>query len=96
MALLKCPDCETEVSDKAEICPKCAYPISKQGEAINRVQTIEKTSKNLKLQSLIGAILILIGFWLFFSGSSGLSLLFLFIGIIIVVVARVQIWWYHE
>jgi hypothetical protein len=28
MALIKCPDCGNEVSDKAEKCPKCAYPIN--------------------------------------------------------------------
>lgn len=28
MALINCPDCNTEVSDKAFQCPKCAYPIS--------------------------------------------------------------------
>ncbi len=27
MALIKCPECGTEVSDKAIACPKCAYPI---------------------------------------------------------------------
>jgi hypothetical protein len=27
MALINCPECGTEVSDKAEKCPKCAYPI---------------------------------------------------------------------
>ncbi|MDR0838838.1 MAG: zinc ribbon domain-containing protein [Oscillospiraceae bacterium] len=27
MALIKCPECGTEVSDKAASCPKCAYPI---------------------------------------------------------------------
>lgn len=28
MALIKCPECNTEVSDKATSCPKCGYPIS--------------------------------------------------------------------
>jgi len=28
MALIKCPDCGTEVSDSAAACPKCACPIS--------------------------------------------------------------------
>jgi DNA-directed RNA polymerase subunit RPC12/RpoP len=28
MALIKCPDCGTEVSDAAAACPKCARPIS--------------------------------------------------------------------
>ena len=28
MALIKCPECGTEVSDKAVACPRCAYPIA--------------------------------------------------------------------
>lgn len=28
MALIKCPECEKEVSDKAEICPHCGYPLT--------------------------------------------------------------------
>ena len=27
MALIKCPECGTEVSSEAEFCPKCGYPI---------------------------------------------------------------------
>lgn len=27
MSLIKCPECEKEISDKAEICPHCGYPI---------------------------------------------------------------------
>lgn len=29
MALIKCPECGYEVSDKAASCPKCGYPINK-------------------------------------------------------------------
>lgn len=29
MALIKCPECGQEVSDKATACPRCAYPIAK-------------------------------------------------------------------
>lgn len=28
MALIKCPECGTEVSSEAELCPKCGYPIN--------------------------------------------------------------------
>ena len=28
MALIKCPECGKEVSDKASSCPNCGYPIS--------------------------------------------------------------------
>ncbi len=33
MALIKCPDCETDVSDQAVACPKCARPIKKVPKA---------------------------------------------------------------
>jgi hypothetical protein len=28
MALIKCPGCGVDVSDKAEACPKCAFPLN--------------------------------------------------------------------
>ena len=28
MALIKCPECGQEVSDRAQFCPKCAFPLS--------------------------------------------------------------------
>ncbi len=28
MALIRCPECGQEVSDKAKACPKCAYPLA--------------------------------------------------------------------
>ena len=28
MARIKCPECGKEVSDKAKVCPNCAYPIA--------------------------------------------------------------------
>jgi len=27
MALIHCPECNTKVSEKAEKCPQCAYPL---------------------------------------------------------------------
>jgi len=30
MALISCPECKKEISDKAQICPNCGYPISKE------------------------------------------------------------------
>lgn len=32
MGLIHCPDCGTEVSDKAKVCPRCSYPISAIGK----------------------------------------------------------------
>lgn len=30
MALINCPECNNEISDKAVSCPKCAFPINQQ------------------------------------------------------------------
>lgn len=30
MALINCPECNKEISDKATVCPNCGYPIQKQ------------------------------------------------------------------
>ena len=38
MALIKCPECGKEISDRAESCPNCAYPIVK----LNKTHTIER------------------------------------------------------
>lgn len=27
MAMIKCPDCDASISDKAATCPKCGYPM---------------------------------------------------------------------
>ena len=29
MALIKCPECGKEISDKTKKCPECGYPIKK-------------------------------------------------------------------
>ncbi len=31
MALIKCPECGNEVSEKASLCPRCGYPLKEEG-----------------------------------------------------------------
>ena len=40
MALIKCPECELQVSDKAISCPHCGYPLDKS--------TVRKNTRNAK------------------------------------------------
>ena len=37
MALTKCPECKNEVSDKAEVCPKCGIQIYAQYWTTGRI-----------------------------------------------------------
>ena len=41
MALIPCPECKREISDRAESCPHCGCPISKQPP--RQVQTTENS-----------------------------------------------------
>lgn len=53
MALIKCPECENNISDKAYCCPQCGYPIT----AINTVTKRRKSqSKKKKLPNGFGSI----------------------------------------
>ena len=40
MALVNCPECGKEVSEKAEACPKCAYPI--RSDSMLKLQKMNK------------------------------------------------------
>ena len=43
MALIKCPECGKEISDKAEACPNCAYPIAQLSGNHKTSEETEKT-----------------------------------------------------
>ena len=61
MALIKCPDCETEISDKAPACTKCGRPVEKP----------ESEKKSSPLVAL-GAVLGIVGATLYFTNTGGL------------------------
>ena len=54
MALISCPECSREISDKAAYCPQCGYPISKyKREKNDKVETLlrdigSKASKSVE------------------------------------------------
>lgn len=47
MALIACPECSREISDKVKQCPHCGYPLVEENDD---TQKVEVTSVNLKLQ----------------------------------------------
>ena len=94
MALIKCVECGAEVSNQAEKCPKCAYPIATQ-QAENKTQVIEQTSKKLKFQMLISMVVLFGGFpVLFVNTTIGISLIV--VGFILVIATKISVWWHHQ
>lgn len=39
MVLVSCPECGQEISEYAETCPNCAYPIAESEESLNEVES---------------------------------------------------------
>lgn len=58
MALIKCPECKNNISDQADVCPKCGYEINNNN----------KTNKNNKKIDykylLIGLLIVVVGFYM--------------------------------
>lgn len=69
MALIKCPECQTEISDQAPTCPRRGLPLKKEmSTTINidkivekKIQTIQLTSKRWKAIKVAAVILFIIG-----------------------------------
>lgn len=107
MSMINCPDCGTEVSDRAPTCPKCGGPVAVRHEAAAagaQLSTIQETSKKLKLQILISAVLFWGGLIVPFalggrSSSTAMefgSVLAMVLGFALYVGTKIRIWWHHK
>lgn len=57
MAMVHCPECNKEISDKAENCPSCGYVLIK-----NELPKIRKSElSEIKKNSVMGAVWIVVG-----------------------------------
>lgn len=106
MALINCPDCNKEISDKAPTCPGCGAPIAKDQEAagsgVAHLITTQETSKHLKIHSLVSGAMMIIGFtWVIVATQanaepSAIPSFMIGIGMIWYIVNRFRIWWHHK
>jgi hypothetical protein len=101
MALIKCPECSTEVSDKAAACPKCACPLHATAPPVVGQVTVEKTSKELKTHYLLALLVIGIGSAVTCTSAASddqraYGMLILFAGIVGMVVTKARRWWHHD
>lgn len=63
MALIKCPECGKEISDKTSSCPNCGYPIKKK---------ITFTHKKIIVPIVIVALAVIVIFIVSFGGNNKL------------------------
>lgn len=67
MALIKCPECGMDVSDKAKNCIHCGYPIAKNHVDAQKIITIAKSNKKW---IIIAAVIFAVVIALCLGGSS--------------------------
>jgi hypothetical protein len=86
MALVSCPDCGQQISDRAPACPKCGHPMA--------ATVIEKTGKGYKKLKIIGGLIFFISLpILLFSFDVGIYIMLA--GVFLYVVASFQAWYNH-
>jgi hypothetical protein len=102
MALIKCPECSGDISDKAAACPHCGYPIGRTAQGAGPVQVIEKTGRGWKAVRVLGWLLIVGGVLIVRAGRAtphaGRAPVGWWIagsGLACLITSKAGAWWYH-
>ncbi len=102
MALIKCPECERDVSSKATACPHCGYPLTPAAQGPRPVQVIERTGRRWKGVRMLGWLLVLVGLLALVAGwtaedsrSLAPGWWIALAGAACLWVARAGAWWHH-
>lgn len=62
MAIIKCPECQNDISDKASSCPHCGFSLH------HKEEELERNAKRIK-RIILGLILAAIGFYILAQGA---------------------------
>lgn len=57
MALIKCPECDSQVSDKAQCCPNCGFPVK---DMIEMERKATQESIRIKRKKVMGIALTIV------------------------------------
>lgn len=111
MALIKCAECNNQVSSTAATCPHCGAPVASKTEHAatgSTVTTVQETGKRLKVHIMLSLAIFFIGIIsaaVSFSAAqnnageieaSPYPGLMIFVGAIWYVITRFRIWWHHK
>ncbi|MGP8282819.1 MAG: hypothetical protein ACLQT6_08910 [Desulfomonilaceae bacterium] len=93
MSLIKCPECNKDVSTQAASCPHCGAPISPPQEI--KVVT-ELTGKRYKTLIFFSLATCIVGFFFAITGYPEFGVYMIVIGFIGYSYAKYLIWWEHK
>ncbi len=107
MALIKCSECHSDISERAMSCPKCGNPLKQDGniKLSDKTQTIQLTNKKWKIVKLISILLFILGWVIFFPAFgkggfqnpiSGLGFSLGILGLFGWFVGKIGAWWSNK
>ena len=101
MALIKCPECNKEISSKAPTCPQCGAPVA-VSQSPEAVTTIQETGKNLKIQQVLASLTMILGMTSCLMESNQLppeeinfGVLIFLAGAFWLIWVQCSVWWRH-
>ena len=68
MALIKCPECNNQISDQADSCPKCGYEL--KAKKVNDSKTSGAVTSKINFKYLAIILIIVAAVLLFFQQSN--------------------------
>jgi hypothetical protein len=108
MALIECPECSREISDKAAACPHCGNPLHIDTGEGTQLTTTQQTSKTIKTEILISIGLFVVGIAVMYVGDLMVAgypelhqymvmggLLMVALGIGGYIHSKLKQWWHH-
>ena len=60
MALIRCPECNREISDKATACPGCGYPLNSPSQETTEKERLLKEAEEKDKQFIKKAAVVMI------------------------------------
>jgi uncharacterized membrane protein YvbJ len=92
MALIKCSECQSDVSENAQTCPHCGNPLKNPPQKVEIVE-VERTSKKWKKKSLWGLAFIIVGLLLLRGEWQGVGIILIVIGFVKLIISSIGSWW---
>ncbi|MEK0452359.1 MAG: hypothetical protein AGIKBDMD_00289 [Synergistaceae bacterium] len=59
---IECPECSKMISDKADVCPHCGYPVKKIEKEAKKKEANQKANKGCMIFFMVFLVMILYGF----------------------------------
>lgn len=101
MSLIKCPECNKEISNTIDSCPHCGFKLKKISNHYKEdIITIQQTSKKIKLNILMSTLIFIVSSLIGFVsiGNDKNPSFWFFIAIVSLVwliISSIKRWWYH-